>query len=202
MRPVGVSKVESMGRMRSIVGWLDNTGVPLLLIRLLVGGAFVYMAIMKLLGEPRVFQKAIKMYNVLPLDPPELVNATAIVVPWLELICGLALLAGVLVRGASLLIFLMLSVFTPALYMITIKLLNEGRYETFCDVKFDCGCGTGEEWMCTKIPINIGLAVLALLGLLSNSRKFCLSSRLWNRRKKPPEAPPESTPAETAPAQT
>ena len=187
-----------MAQSSSILGWLDRTGVPLLLARVVVGGTFVYMAIMKLSNPPREFQTAINLYNVLPLNPPELVNAVAIVVPWLELICGLALLAGVLIRGASAIIFGMLCVFTPALYMHAITLMNEGRFETFCDVSFDCGCGTGEEWMCVKIPVNLGLLLMAFIALRCQSRKFCLSSRLF-RRGSGPKPPAKVVSVESVP---
>jgi len=174
-----------MAQKRSIFGRLDSTGVPLLLIRLALGGFFAYSAVAKIVDEPSAFLKAVKMYNVLPLHPPHLVNTVAIVVPWLELICGLALVLGVLIRGASLTILLMLCVFTPALYMYAIKLLNEGHFESFCDVSFDCGCGTGVEWMCCKIPSNLALLVLALLALLSKSRRFCLTGLPgWLRDRK------------------
>jgi len=48
----------------------------------------------------------------------------------------------------------------------------------YCDVRFDCGCGTGEVYICRKLAENAALTLLALLASLSRSRRFCLSAWL------------------------
>ena len=42
-----------------------------------------------------------------------------------------------------------------------------------------CGCGAGEEWICHKIPQNLGLSVLSLIALFSRSRRWCLRGELF-----------------------
>jgi hypothetical protein len=45
-----------------------------------------------------------------------------------------------------------------------------------CAVQFDCGCGTGKQFVCRKVPENLALWLLAWIPLLSKSRRFCLQS--------------------------
>jgi len=166
----------------SLFSRMDHSGIPLLIFRLFLGGAFVYLSTMKLNDDPSVFLKAIKLYGVLPQEPPQFMNWIAIVMPVLELVCGLAILAGVLMRGASLIMFCMLAVFTPAIYMHGMQLFNAGKFVSFCDVKFDCGCGTGEEWVCQKIPLNLALMLAAALVFFCKSRRFTLMSLFKHNR--------------------
>lgn len=158
----------------------DRTGVPLLLARLIVGGVFVYMGCMKV-ASPVEFLKQIHLFNMLPAEPGYYLNATAIVLPWLEIICGAALILGVFVRGAALNLLIMLSVFTPAIFLRawTIR-ATEGT--PFFEIAFDCGCGSGPVTIWTKLLENLGLWLAALVAILSQSRRFCLSA-LWSRGK-------------------
>jgi uncharacterized membrane protein YphA (DoxX/SURF4 family) len=78
------------------------------------------------IADPADFAKIIYGYQLLPKD---VINLFAIILPFLELISGAALLAGVYPRSAALIINLMLSLFIIG---ITINLL---RGHTF-----DCGC--------------------------------------------------------------
>ena len=56
------------------------------------------------------------------------------------------------------------------------------HFATFCDVKFDCGCGTGEVFICHKMLENTALQIAALVPMFSGSRRWCLV-RLVMRRK-------------------
>jgi hypothetical protein len=47
----------------------------------------------------------------------------------------------------------------------------------FCAISFDCGCGSGEVNVCGKVLENSVLWLLALLALLSRSRRFCVGGR-------------------------
>lgn len=171
-----------MDRPRSLIGRIDSTGLPLLLARLGVGGMFAYLALMKIL-DPIEFLKLTRQYGVLPTSPPIFLNLTAVVVPWVEMVCALALLLGLGRRGAALLISVMLVFFTPMLVWHAWGLYTaaDSRFATFCAVRFDCGCGTGEVYICRKLAENLALQVGALIALLSVSERLCLSA--WIRRR-------------------
>ena len=171
-----------MEQPRTLIGRLDATGVPLLLARLAVGGMFVYLALLKL-RDPMVFLKLTKQYGVLPLEPPLYLNLTAAVMPWLELLCAVALILGVARRGAALVLAGLLLFFTPMLALHAQDLLlHSGRFATYCAVKFDCGCGTGETFICPKLAENAALLLGALVALFSGSQRYCLSTWLGRRR--------------------
>ena len=44
----------------------------------------------------------------------------------------------------------------------------------FCDVRFDCGCGTGEVFICSKLAENTVLVLLSLCAVFSRFPRFCL----------------------------
>ncbi|MGD2110792.1 MAG: DoxX family protein [Phycisphaerae bacterium] len=160
-----------MGERRSILGRIDNVQIPLsALIRIFLGGYFLYTGVVKAI-DPPVFLKGIHTYGFMPTEPPILINATAVILPWLEIICGSALLLGLWIRGAALSIGVMLLVFTPAILVRGLQIMAADGI-SFLDVKFDCGCGTGVEITWIKICKNTGLLLLAVLALLSHSRRF------------------------------
>jgi len=165
--------------MNDNCSWLrrvDETGVPLLLARAILAATFIYMGSMKL-GEPFEFLKQVRLYQMLPETPPIYLNATAIVLPWLEIIAGVALLIGLRFRGAAAAIALMLLVFTPAILIRGLHILSE-KGGSFFEVLFDCGCGSGPVLIWTKLLGNAGLFTLAMLALVTRSRKLCLSTWL------------------------
>lgn len=154
----------------------------MVLARLALGGMFAYLAVRKLLNDPMTFAKAVHQYQVLPQDPPELANVITIVLPWLELVCAIAVLLGLFLRGAAALMLAQLLVFTPSIYMFGIKLFNQGKFDSLCKINFDCGCGTEKEYFCTKLATNLGLMAAAVIILKSRSRLLCLSQR-WCRSR-------------------
>lgn len=158
-------------RQHSLTNRIDDSGVPLLLARLIVGGMFVYLAYKKIM-DPVAFLKNINEYRM--LEPGAVMNAIAIMVPWIELVAGLALLLGVMVRGAALTAAGMLAVFTPAIVFRAISMLDSGV--DFTALKFDCGCGSGEVLIWKKLLENSGLFIASLVALFSRSRRFCLSA--------------------------
>jgi uncharacterized membrane protein YphA (DoxX/SURF4 family) len=81
-----------------------------LLLRLLVGGFFVYASLDKIWSPP-AFAKIVYQWQVVGPVPSNLVAAT---LPWVELLAGLLLLAGIWKREAALVVALMLVVFLVA----------------------------------------------------------------------------------------
>ncbi len=157
----------------------DGTGFPLVASRLAVAGMFAWLAIGKLTQDPHTFAKFVKMYGLLPQDPPELINAVTIVMPWLELACAAAILLGVCLRGASLVSFVLLAVFTPAIYMHGLELFNQGQFQRLWDIEFDCGCGVGKQWWVGKMAGNLGLMLASWIIFKSRSRALCLSAKIF-----------------------
>jgi len=169
----------------SLIRRADDTGVPLLLARLVIGALFIYMGIMKL-QDPIAFLKQINLYDMLPQQPPYLLNGTAIVLPWLEVVCGIALILGVYLRGSGALIAVMLAVFTPAIFLRAWE-IHTSDGTPFFQIAFDCGCGTGEVIIWKKLLGNAALFLGSLVAVFSQSRRFCLAGR---RRPINPDAAP------------
>ena len=96
-----------------------------LALRVYLAGIFIYASLHKI-NFPAEFADNIAGYLIVP---HWLVNPLAVFMPWLELVCGLFLLAGVRVRAASLLIGGMLVMFTLAVVVALVQ-----------DTPIGCGC--------------------------------------------------------------
>lgn len=96
-----------------------------LVARLILGVVFIYASVDKIL-YPADFAEAVYKYQILP---GSLINLTAIILPWLEMILGLLLIVGVWVPGASSLSALLLITFFGVI------LFNIAR-----GLDFHCGC--------------------------------------------------------------
>jgi len=136
-----------------------------LLVRLALGGVFIYAAIYKIL-DPAQFAKTIWYYHIVP---GQLINISALILPWLELLAGLALIVGAYYRGAVLWANILLIIFIAAL-----------ASAVFRGISIDCGCfkaaaATNESAMPT-IYRDIGYLVLGLQLLFSRSRRWMLAN--------------------------
>lgn len=156
-----------------------------LIVRLFLGGLFVYMGVNKI-GHPVAFLKQIHLYDMLPVAPPQAMNLTAIALPWVEVICGLALILGLWRRGSAVLIALMLGVFTPAIFSRALS-IHQTEGTPFLEVAFDCGCGAGVVVTWKKLLENSGLFVLAVMTILSRSQSFSLGRWLTEKFAPPRE---------------
>lgn len=130
--------------------WRDVLGRWLALaFRLYLGGVFVYASVYKI-GYAAEFAETVASYQIVPALA---VNAVALVLPWLELICGVLLVAGVRVRTVSAMLGVLLVVFCVA---VTMNLLIE--------TPIDCGCFHAMEermtWMTlVRDLVWLGMAV-------------------------------------------
>jgi putative oxidoreductase len=119
--------------------------------RLAIAGVFLYAALPKI-ADPAGFAKSIFNYQLMP---DAVINPMALFLPWLELVCGLALLgAPLLRRGALFLNAGMLVVFILAISSAMLRGLN-----------IDCGCfstsGAGTRAALPHLLLDIVLLVAA-----------------------------------------
>ncbi len=156
-----------------------KTALPLIA-RLLLGATFVVLGFNKA-QNPSDFLKVIREYELVPLDPPVLINSIAAFLPWMEIAWGLMLILGIALRGTALVVLASLAVFTVAIANRALGVSAAGAIP-FCEVKFDCGCGTGVEYVCRKLPENVGLMICALLVVLASVHRFALRPVLFARR--------------------
>jgi putative oxidoreductase len=165
-----------MSEQPGLLSRVDQTGVPLLLCRLALGGLFIWMGLVKA-RAPGDFLKLIYQYHMIPDSAWWLLNLTAATLPWVETCCGVLLVLGVALRGTALTLMAMLAVFTPAVLIRALGIYH-AKAIAFCAIKFDCGCGAGEVYICSKLAENTALFLAAVLILISRSRRFCLRPRL------------------------
>lgn len=155
-------------KVRALTGWLLRSPVPMLVARLVVGIVYLWLGAQKV-GDPVAFLKALRDYDLLPLTPPQWMNGTVVVLPWIEIVCGVLLLVGAWLRAAGSLLLLMTVVFTV---VIAMRGFEEAARQglALCAVHFDCGCGTGEVALCRKVLENLGLILLSIVVVSSRSR--------------------------------
>lgn len=140
------------------------------LARWLLGATFVYLGFHKAL-DPADFLKLVRQYDI--VQNTLFLNSIAAALPWFEIFCGLLLLGGVAVRGTSLTLLLMLVPFTILVFHRAL-ILQAALAIPFCAVKFDCGCGTGAEFICRKLLENFLLILLSIWLLAGRGRQLSL----------------------------
>jgi uncharacterized membrane protein YphA (DoxX/SURF4 family) len=89
-------------------------------VRVVLGFIFIYAAYDKILN-PEAFAQVVYNYQILP---DQLVNLTALVLPWLELLIGLLLIVGVWLPGATFIGTGLLMVFISSLAFNLIRGLD------------------------------------------------------------------------------
>jgi len=128
-------------------GW-SRQRVIILAARLILGAVFVFASIDKIL-HPAAFAEAVYNYQILP---DSLINLTAIILPWLELVLGSLLIIGVWMPGAILVSNLLLLTF------IGVMIYNTSR-----GLDIHCGCFSTEP---SEDPLSIWTIVRDALFLV------------------------------------
>lgn len=146
----------------------DRRDVQMLL-RLALGGVFVYAAGSKIYS-PDQFAVAVSNYRLLP---HEWTHLAAITVPWIEAIAGALVILGVWLRPSALVLLGLTGVFMVAIASALVRGLN-----------IECGC------FGTVGGRRVGLASLAFDAVL-----LAMAAALVWRVKEPRPPPPPSTPA-------
>ncbi len=121
--------------------------------RFILGIVFI-MASVEKITLPEVFAENISAYAILPTG---LINIVALVIPWVELICGIFLVAGVSVRPSALVLSLLIVMFI----IMLISALLRG-------LRIDCGCiGTSGSSVVSwwRVFEDMGLLILSLHSL-------------------------------------
>jgi hypothetical protein len=119
-----------------------------------------------------------------------LLNSIAATLPWFEAFCGLLLLFGVAVRGAALMLIAMLVPFTAIVFRRALEIAAaDPEHKGFCAVKFDCGCGMGEVFICHKLVENTVLLLLSAWLLAGGGRRLCLCFSLFREKVRAAEQP-------------
>lgn len=153
-----------------------------MLARLLVGAFFIYMGLSKALDHPERFLNEVREYHL--TTSPLLLNSIAVALPWFEVFCGLLLLAGIAVRGTSLVLAVLLICFTLAILHRALVIVHT-QGVAFTAVKFDCGCGTGVVVTWHKLLENTFLILAALWLFAGRGRKLCVRYSLFEARRPP-----------------
>jgi putative oxidoreductase len=166
-----------MSRIRA--AWLQNPWL-VTLVEVALGVIFIAAALPKI-TDPPAFAHMIYNYRMLPGGA---VNVLALVMPWIELFCGIALVLGVWRRAAALIIAAMLATFIVA---IGVNLLRGHAVDCGCfDVK---AAGKSREallrdmwWVLAR---DVGLLLMAGISLAASRRE----PRRWPfRAARPVEA--------------
>jgi uncharacterized membrane protein YphA (DoxX/SURF4 family) len=163
--------------------------VAALLARWWLGAVFIYMGLSKAWPHPEAFLKLMRDYHM--VTSPTLLNSIGAALPWFEVYCGVLLLAGVAVRGMAINVIIMLVPFTLLVLKRALEIAAASG-KPFCAVKFDCGCGAGEVYICHKLVENSSLLLLAAWLLAGRGCQFCLRYSLF-RREQPPPSPATDT---------
>jgi uncharacterized membrane protein YphA (DoxX/SURF4 family) len=136
-------------------------------LRWLLGAVLVWAALGKV-ANPQEFFTALRGYH-LPL-PAWCLHATAAVLPWLELLCGLLLLANLRTRAAAAWAVILLAIFALATGQAWARGLD-----------LDCGClnlhwlgiepgSPQEKWLgsapvaCVRALVLLGVGIVVLRG--------------------------------------
>ena len=120
------------------------------IIAILIGGLFIYAGVAKV-ADPVAFARDIDNYKMLPWQPSVWL---ALYLPWLEILCGLALITRVLFRGAVFIVTALMILFLIA------SLVAKAR-----GLDITCGC-FGHVSQSLTFAWHLALDFALLVGLL------------------------------------
>jgi uncharacterized membrane protein YphA (DoxX/SURF4 family) len=141
-----------------------SNSVFVAIVRILLGALFVFAAVMKL-QNPQMFAFGVKAFKF--GLPDELTVFTTFVIPWTELVAGLALLLGIWARSAALIISLLLIAFLGGIFSVLIRGLD---VSCACFGKFERPC-EGNIGLC-HIVRNCVLLAMGLTCLLKGPGRW------------------------------
>jgi len=159
--------------MSGLCSWRGHAWVALP-VRLYLGWLFLSACVHKI-ADPARFALDVATYQLLPL---ELVNLTALVLPWVELLAGAMIIIGLRARAAALLIAGMMGLFIVAL-----------AWALSLGLDMSCGCfasATGEEHPISGLTLlrDAGWLALACYVLVFDRSPLGLDRWLDRRRQR------------------
>lgn len=121
-----------------------------LILRVYIGYIFIYASISKIM-DPAIFAENIAAYRIVPFFG---LNLVAIILPWVELICGFFLIAGVRTRATSIIL-------SGLLFMFTVFVI----INIYRDSPITCGCfdNVGEPIGWPKVAKNTTWLIMTLM---------------------------------------
>ncbi|MFC1476181.1 MauE/DoxX family redox-associated membrane protein [Candidatus Zixiibacteriota bacterium] len=143
------------------------------LVRVGLGVIFIFASVDKIIN-PDAFAEIVNNYQILPGD---LVNIFALILPMLELLCGLALILGVMVRAAAVWTGGMLVLFIVA---VSLALSN--------GINISCGCFSTSAHA-RSLGFNLiwqdfGMLLIAIHAVYFDNRFLSVSRLFKSRRNK------------------
>ncbi len=129
-------------------------------------GVFFVVAALPKVADPPAFAHMIYNYRLLP---GPLVNAAALVMPWAELLVGIALICGIWRRTAASLVGALLALFIVA---ISVNLLRGNAIDCGCFDVAEAGKSVAERLHDMRMVIvrDGGMLLLVAQGLLGAGR--------------------------------
>jgi putative oxidoreductase len=122
------------------------------IVALIIGGIFIYAGGMKIF-DPAGFANDIDNYKILPWP---LTVRLAFYLPWLEILCGLAVILGLLYRGGLLILTMLISIFIVASVIAKARGLD-----------ITCGCfGHASKYLSFFGHLALDFVLLAVIGAL------------------------------------
>lgn len=86
--------------MRSALCRILSNKIILIVCRLLLAAIFIYAAVGKV-ANPEEFAESVAGFRILPIST---VNLFAVVLPWVELVCGLSLITSIFMKSGAVLL--------------------------------------------------------------------------------------------------
>jgi len=156
------------------------------LLRIVVGGAFVLAGALKI-ADPAQFALDVTNYRLLP---SALINLVAIILPWIEMVTGLFVLAGVWLRASA----LILASLTVMFLFVILSALARG-------LNIECGCfGTIGGRHVGLVNLTIDITLLIFAALLFVRSRDCSAVPNFNEAGAQNSASPLEASSKTSPA--
>lgn len=151
------TQFETSSSMGVGTAWYVNRYL-ILVLRFLLAGTFLLSSVGKLVDIEAYSVDAVYNFGILPIA---LARPVGLVMPFIELACGLGLLFGVLTRLSALGVGLM----SLAFFVVKLIVLSQGRH-------INCGCfgAIVETLASVTIYMDIPMAVMALLIVIAPDR--------------------------------
>jgi uncharacterized membrane protein YphA (DoxX/SURF4 family) len=146
--------------------------------RLIMGAIFLYAAWDKFL-HPREFAITIAAYKILPW---QLINISAILLPSLELVIGVALIVGFFPRGSAFIMTVLMLIFMLAFTIAMLKGVNLA----------DCGCfsnthdietsSKGSSYTWIYLLRDLGFLLLLVHQLIFGNRQVLALQNIFRKK--------------------